>query len=81
MPLNDYTATVIGMVRDDVPFNTVLSADMLYIGNAAGCRRPRSANNNHYQYAETQRRRSEGDAGRDHAIGVYGCRPRRPRAS
>ncbi len=25
-PLNDYTATVIGMVRDDVPFNEVLSA-------------------------------------------------------
>src|SRR5689334_9968648 len=28
--LNDYTATVIGMVRDDVPFNTALSADILY---------------------------------------------------
>ena len=33
VPLNDYTATVIGMVRDDVPFNTVLSADMLYVGD------------------------------------------------
>ena len=31
VPLNDYTATVIGMVRDDVPFNTVLSADILYV--------------------------------------------------
>lgn len=31
-PLNDYTATVIGMIRDDVPFNTVLSADILYVG-------------------------------------------------
>ena len=31
-PLNDYTATVIGMVRDDVPFNPVLSADILYTG-------------------------------------------------
>ena len=30
--LNDYTATVIGMVRDDVPFNTVLSADLVYTG-------------------------------------------------
>ena len=38
VPLNDYTATVIGMVRDNVPFNTVLSADLLYIGN---CRRAR----------------------------------------
>ncbi|HXI75672.1 MAG TPA: hypothetical protein VNH21_00955 [Steroidobacteraceae bacterium] len=34
-PLNDYTATVIGMVRDDVPFNTLLSADILYIADGA----------------------------------------------
>ena len=34
-PLNDYTATVIGMVRDDVPFNTLLSADLVYIADAA----------------------------------------------
>ena len=33
VPLNDYTATVIGMVRDNVPFNTVLSADILYVGD------------------------------------------------
>jgi hypothetical protein len=33
VPLNDYTATVIGMVRDNVPFNTILSADLLYIGD------------------------------------------------
>lgn len=30
VPLNDYIATVIGMVRDDIPFNTLLSADILY---------------------------------------------------
>ena len=30
VPLNDYTATVIGMVRDDIPFNTILSADILF---------------------------------------------------
>ena len=28
-PLNDYTATVIGMIRDEVPFTEVLSADMV----------------------------------------------------
>jgi hypothetical protein len=33
VPLNDYTATVIGMVRDNVSFNTVLSADILYVGD------------------------------------------------
>jgi hypothetical protein len=31
-PLNDYTATVIGMVRDDVDFRGVLSDDILYVG-------------------------------------------------
>jgi hypothetical protein len=35
VPLNDYTATVIGMVKDDVPFNTLLSADLVYIGDSA----------------------------------------------
>lgn len=34
-PLNDYTATVIGMVRDNVPFNTLLSADIIYTADAA----------------------------------------------
>ncbi len=34
-PLNDYTATVIGMVRDDIPFNTLLSADLLYVGDSS----------------------------------------------
>jgi hypothetical protein len=53
-PLNDYVATFIGMVRDDVPFNTALSADILYISNAAGLPAPSAANNTHYAAAETQ---------------------------
>ncbi len=32
-PLNDYTATVIGLVRDDADFRTVLSADVVYVGS------------------------------------------------
>jgi hypothetical protein len=35
VPLNDYIATVIGMVRDNVPFNTLLSADLVYIAGSA----------------------------------------------
>jgi len=35
VPLNDYTATVIGMVKDNVPFNTLLSADLVYIADSA----------------------------------------------
>ena len=52
-PLNDYTATVIGMVRDDLPFNTVLSDDILYTSNASGLPAAAAGNNNHYAMAET----------------------------
>ncbi len=31
-PLNDYTATVIGMVRDDIDFRRALYDDILYVG-------------------------------------------------
>jgi len=51
-PLNDYAATVIGMVRDDVPFNTALSADILYTVNAPGLPAPSNASNSHYATAE-----------------------------
>jgi hypothetical protein len=49
-PLNDYTATVVGMVRDDVPFNTLLSADLVYIADsAANVPAYSPANNDMYQ--------------------------------
>jgi hypothetical protein len=51
-PLNDYAATVIGMVRDDVPFNTALSGDILYTVNAPGLPAPSNASNAHYATAE-----------------------------
>jgi hypothetical protein len=52
-PLNDYTATVIGMIRDDVPFNLVLSEDILYIG-APGLVTPnhQHTSNAHYEALE-----------------------------
>src|SRR5688500_20118793 len=50
-PLNDYVATFIGMVRDDVPFNTALSADLTY--TVQGVTPAASATNNtHYEAAE-----------------------------
>jgi hypothetical protein len=53
VPLNDYIATVVGMIRDDVPFNTLLSADILYIGPAS--LPPYSNfNNDHYAQMESQ---------------------------
>jgi hypothetical protein len=51
-PLNDYAATVIGMVRDNVPFNTALSADILYTVNSPGLPPPSNASNAHYATAE-----------------------------
>jgi len=44
--LNDYSALVIGMIRDNVPFDTVLSADLLYKGNSGPALS--NANNDHY---------------------------------
>jgi hypothetical protein len=50
-PLNDYVATFIGMVEDDVPFNTALSADLTY--TVDGVTPAASASNNdHYANAE-----------------------------
>jgi hypothetical protein len=53
VPLNDYIATAIGMVRDDVPYNTALSADILYTLKTSGLPAPSASNNNHYQMADT----------------------------
>ncbi len=50
VPLNDYIATVIGMIRDDVPFNTLLSANLTYVGNTGPA--PSSNNNDHYAQLE-----------------------------
>jgi hypothetical protein len=54
--LNDYTATVIGIVRDDVPFTEVLSTDLVYIGSAAaGVPAYSHTDNDHYRALERQR--------------------------
>ena len=55
--LNDYTATVIGMIRDDVPFNLLLTEDITYVaGAAAGITALVSQiNNDHYKELETKR--------------------------
>jgi hypothetical protein len=50
-PLNDYVATFIGMVRDDVDFSTALSADLTYTVNGVTPAASPS-NNTHYETAE-----------------------------
>jgi hypothetical protein len=51
-PLNDYVATVVGMIRDDVPFNQLLSADILYVGTDGRLGTYTYANNDHYALME-----------------------------
>jgi hypothetical protein len=54
--LNDYTATVIGMVRDDVPFDQVLTADLVYVGAPGVVGTAYShTDNTHYQQLEASR--------------------------
>jgi hypothetical protein len=51
-PLNDYTATVIGMVRDGKDFRGVLSDDIVYIGDGIGPAYS-ATDNNHYENLES----------------------------
>jgi hypothetical protein len=54
-PLNDYVATVIGMVRDDVAFDRVLYDDILYVGRSGlGVPAYSPASNDHYAALEAQ---------------------------
>lgn len=53
VPLNDYIATVIGLIRDDEPFNQLLSRDITYRGQGNVVPAQPSANNNdHYEQLE-----------------------------
>jgi hypothetical protein len=75
-PLNDYTATVIGMVRDDLPFNEVLSADILYVGGGGlGLPAASAASNGHYEQMETQGVNLMTGLVRTTQSGVYGTPP------
>ena len=54
VPMNDYIATVIGMIRDDVDFSTLLSADLTYVGvGGAVSAAPSASNNDHYAQLES----------------------------
>ena len=54
-PLNDYVATVIGVVRDDVAFDRILYDDILYVGRGvSGVPGPSPSSNEHYAALESQ---------------------------
>jgi hypothetical protein len=52
VPLNDYTATVIGMVRDELDFRLLLSGDILYVGSGPNLPAYSPADNAHYAALE-----------------------------
>ena len=53
VPLNDYIATVIGMIREDRPFNTLLAEDITYVGrDGVVSAAPSASNNDHYEQLE-----------------------------
>lgn len=53
-PLNDYTATFIGMVRDGEDIRGLLYDNILYTGNGSGLPAYANDNNNHYEALEEQ---------------------------
>lgn len=54
-PLNDYTATVIGAVRDELDFRRILYDDLIYIADPSlGLSAYSNSNNNQYEELENQ---------------------------
>jgi hypothetical protein len=47
-PLNDFTATVIGLIRDGGDFREVLYGDVIYVGTGAGIAAYSTTGNQHY---------------------------------
>lgn len=52
--LNDYTATVIGLIRDERDFREVLFDDVLYISNSGAVPVYETNNNDHFEAVEVQ---------------------------
>jgi len=48
-PLNDYSATFIGIVRDDTDIREMLTGNIIYTGNETGLPSYSNTNNDHYQ--------------------------------
>jgi len=52
-PLNDYSATVIGVVRDEQDFRGILRDDVIYVGQGGGLPAYSADNNDHYEALES----------------------------
>jgi hypothetical protein len=51
-PLNDYSATVVGAIRDDLDFREILYGDLVYVGIVGGISPYENDNNDHYEELE-----------------------------
>lgn len=51
-PLNDYSATVIGAIRDSIDFRRILYGDLIYVGQVGGLSPYEPDNNDHYEDLE-----------------------------
>jgi len=54
VPLNDYTATVIGLVRDNRDFREVLTGNLIYVSEAPGVIEYSGSDNTHYEALEAR---------------------------
>jgi hypothetical protein len=77
VPLNDYVTLVMGMVRDDVPFDQILSGDILYMAPGVSPA-PSASSNAHYDALETRMRNpafNQSELSRTTQSGTYGLPP------
>ena len=51
-PLNDYSATVVGAIRDEIDFRKILYEDLVYVGSPASLSPYATNNNDHYEDLE-----------------------------
>lgn len=56
VPLNDYVATVLGVIRDDRPFHEILTADILYVGRDGLNNVDEYEDNNNEHYLDLENR-------------------------
>jgi hypothetical protein len=68
-PLNDYTAIVIGTVRDNRDFREILSEDVLYVGSGAP---PSATSNAHFEALESTNADLQAVLTRTSQSAVYG---------
>ncbi len=74
VPLNDYVTLVMGMVRDNVPFNQILTGDLLYVDpNVSPA--ATASNNDHFVALETRMRQptfNQSELSQTTQSGTYG---------